>query len=322
MIKKGVSRMITLEDVQEAKENIVGTAKITPILSSKTLSELCGNTLLIKGEHLQTTGSFKIRGATNKVKKAVAEGAHHVIGASSGNHGQAVAYIAKQLGIKATIVVPENATIAKVNAIKGYGADVVYCGTTSHERINRAKEICEAKNAVFIPPYDDPHIMAGQGTTGLEILEQVPDVDVIYVPVGGGGLISGILTAVKELKPNVKVIGVEPETGNDTYLSLEKGTPVTIPATETIADGLRTNRPGELTFPVLQTYLDDLELVSEEDIKHAFTFVLQRMKQLIEPSGCVSIAAALKNTAGFHNQIVVAVASGGNVSLDQLPLNK
>lgn len=312
--------MISLSDVKQAREAIVGVAKQTPIFTSRTLSNQCENQIFIKGEHLQTTGSFKIRGATNKVKKVASVGGRHVIGASSGNHGQAVAYIAKELGIKATIVVPENATTAKVDAIKGYGADVVYCGTTSHERIGRALELAEENEAVFIPPYDDPLIMAGQGTAGLEILEQIPDVDVIYVPVGGGGLISGILTAVKSLRPDIKVIGVEPETGNDTYLSLKEGAQVTIPATETIADGLRTNRPGELTFPVLQKYLDDLVLVSEDEIKQTFTFVLQRMKQLVEPSGCVSIAAAIKNTNGFHHKKIAAVASGGNVALNSLPL--
>ncbi|MGV3489117.1 MAG: threonine ammonia-lyase [Tuberibacillus sp.] len=312
--------MINLNDVEIARKEIAGMAKVTPVLSSTTLSEKIGNQLFIKAEHLQTTGSFKIRGAANKVKNAVNGGARHVIGASSGNHGQAVAFVAKKLGVKATIVVPENVTSAKVDAIKGYGADIIYCGTTSHERISRAKSLAEEDGAVFIPPYDDPFIMAGQGTAGLEILEQVANVDVIYVPVGGGGLISGVLTAVKESQPDVKVIGVEPELGNDTYLSLQKGEPVTIPPTDTIADGLRTNRPGELTFPVLQKYLDDLVLVSEEEIKSAFRFVLQRMKQLIEPSGCVSIAAAIKNANRFNGKTIVALASGGNMALDQISL--
>jgi len=310
--------MITIEDIRKAREAIAGVTKYTPVLTSKTLTERSGVEVYIKGEHLQTTGSFKIRGATNKVKKAFREGARHVIAASSGNHGQAVAFVAKTLGMKATVVVPENAAKAKVDAIWNYGAEIIYCGTTSHERIERAKAIAAEDGAVFIPPYDDPLIMAGQGTTGLEILEQVPDVSAIYVPVGGGGLISGVLTAVKESRPNVKVIGVEPELANDTQLSLKKGEPVTIAATETIADGLRTNKPGELTFPVLQKYLDDLVLVSEEEIKAALRFALERMKQLIEPSGCVSLAAVMKHKSDMPNEKVVALASGGNASLSQL----
>ena len=310
--------MISLRDVEQARKTIAGIAKETPILESKTLSTLCGNRIFIKSEHLQTTGAFKIRGATNKVKQVVRDGCQHVIAASSGNHGQAVAYIAKELGIKATIVVPEDATRAKVDAIEGYGADIIYCGNTSHERIEKAIQLAKENHATFIPPYDDPLIIAGQGTVGLEILEQVSDVDVIYVPIGGGGLISGVLTAVKEIRPEVQVIGVEPDTANDTYLSLKKGSHVTIPATKTIADGLRTNRPGELTLPVLQKYIDDLVLVSEEDIKKAFCFALQRMKQLIEPSGCVAIAAAMKNHNGFHRKKIVSVASGGNMAIEQI----
>src|SRR5690625_1674675 len=193
--------MISLHDIKQARKTISDTVKVTPIFTSEQLSDCCGNKMFVKGEHLQKVGAFKIRGATNKVKQAVKDGAKFITAASSGNHGQAVAYIANKLGIPATIVVPEDASHCKLEAIDTYNGNIEKCGTTSAERIPRAKELAEERSGVYIPPYDDPLIMAGQGTVGLETLEQVPDVDVIVVPVGGGGLISGILTAVKETHP-------------------------------------------------------------------------------------------------------------------------
>lgn len=311
--------MITVEDVQRAKENIADITKVSPIFTSEQLSANCGNKMFLKAEHLQKTGSFKIRGATNKVKQAVLEGAKFVTAASSGNHGQAVAYIANELGVRATIVVPEDASMCKIAAIEAYNGTIEKCGMTSQERIPRAKQLADEKNGLFIPPYDDPHIMAGQGTIGLEILQQVEDVDVIVVPVGGGGLLSGILTAIKETKPSVKVIGVEPESANDTYISLKRNKITSIPQTSTIADGLRTSEPGNLTFPVLQKYLDDLVLVSEDEIHRALTFVFERMKQVIEPSSAVTIAAAMNGRLGVTGENVVTVISGGNVDVTDLP---
>lgn len=311
--------MIALQDVHVAREKIADIIHKTPILSSEQLSKLCNNELLLKSEHLQKTGSFKIRGATNKVKQVAKEGASYVTAASSGNHGQAVAYIAHRMGIPATIVVPEDTRQCKINGIKSYGGTIEKCGTTSGERIPRAKELATQKNGIYIPPYDDPYIMAGQGTVGLEILEQVPDVDAILVPVGGGGLLAGVLTAVKESNPRVKVFAIEPEQAQDTYLSLQKKERITIPVTKTIADGLRTNQPGELTFPVLMKYLDDIILVSEHEIREAFTFVLERMKQMIEPSSATTIAAAMFNKLPFQGKRVVTIISGGNVDIAQLP---
>lgn len=313
--------MITLKNIQTARESIGDVIKETPIMTSGTLSSLCDNQLFLKAEHLQPTGSFKIRGATNKVKAVAQGGGRHVIAASSGNHGQAVAYIANKLGLKATIVVPEDATLVKVDAIKGYKAEVIYCGTTSQERIDKAKRLVEENGSetVYVPPYDDPLIMAGQGTVGLEILEQVTDVDLVYVPIGGGGLISGVLTAIKESLPKVRVVGVEPSLANDSYLSLKRQEIVTNPASVTIADGLRATQPGDLTFPVMQKYLDDIVLVSEDEIRQAFTFLLQRMKQLIEPSGAVTVAAAMSHSQQIHGKRIVAIASGGNMALNQIP---
>lgn len=310
--------MITLNDVQEARENIKTITKTTPILTSEQLNETCGNAMHLKAEHLQKTGSFKIRGAANKVKHAAKKGAKHVTAASSGNHGQAVAYIANELGIPATIVVPGDASACKVDAIQAYNGIVETCGTTSSERIPRAKQLAADVNGVFIPPYDDPFIMAGQGTIGLEILEQVTGVDIVVVPVGGGGLLSGVLTAVKETNPQVKVIGVEPEVANDTHLSLENEKITSIDAAPTIADGLRTSQPGDLTFPVLQKYVDDLVLVSEAEIRAALRFVYERMKQVIEPSSAVTIAAGMTGKLNASGKQVVNIISGGNVDLNQL----
>ncbi|MBM7554152.1 threonine/serine dehydratase [Thalassobacillus pellis] len=310
--------MIHIADIIQARETIENTIHTTPILQSDQLSRLCNNDVFLKAEHLQKTGSFKIRGATNKVTEAVRAGAESVTAASSGNHGQAVAYIADSLGVPATIVVPEDATPCKVDAIRAYKGKIETCGTTSAERIPQAKMLAEKTSGVYIPPYDDPYTMAGQGTVGMEIMEQIEDVDAVVVPVGGGGLLSGILTAIKETQPRIKVYGVEPETANDTFLSLKNGKITTIPPTQTIADGLRASQPGDLTFPVLQKYLDDLFLVSEKEIKLAFSFVMERMKQLIEPSSAVAVAAIMNNKLPFEGKKMAVVISGGNVDIRKI----
>ncbi|MBB6452308.1 threonine dehydratase [Salirhabdus euzebyi] len=310
--------MVTLNRIHDARNNIMDTVIKTPMYTSEQLNKISKNNIFLKGEHVQKTGSFKIRGATNKVKQAVEEGAKYITAASSGNHGQAVAYIANKLGVPSKIVVPEDAVLSKLNAIESYGGLIEKCGTTSAERLPRAKEIAKKENGIFIPPYDDPFIMAGQGTVGLEIIDQIESADIIIVPIGGGGLLSGILTAIKETKPSIKVIGVEPEVANDTFLSLQAGKITSIHDAPTIADGLRTSQPGDLTFPVLLKYLDDLILVSEEEIKHAFQFVLERMKQLIEPSSATTIAAAMFHKLGVENKNIVAVISGGNVDIKQI----
>ncbi|WP_144463348.1 threonine ammonia-lyase [Siminovitchia fortis] len=309
--------MIDLNLIREARERIGGIVKKTPVMTSETISKDFGNELFFKCEHLQKTGAFKIRGASNKVIQEFQRNTKHVIAASSGNHGQAVAYIANQLEICSTIVVPEDAAACKRDAIKAYNGNIEVCGTTSEERIERAKQISEDGKAVFIPPYDDPFIMAGQGTAGLEIVEQVDDIDEVYVPIGGGGLISGVATAIKESNPGIRVIGVEPAIANDTYLSFKQGKRFNIGGSITIADGLRTSIPGELTFPVVQRYVDDIVLVDEESIKKAFIYVLTRMKQVIEPSGAVSVAGAMKRNPGSKR--IVALISGGNVDTDFIP---
>ncbi|MFZ5827422.1 MAG: threonine ammonia-lyase [Bacillota bacterium] len=300
--------MISLAAIRAASERIRSN-----VIRTRVLEDPTGNGLRYKAEHLQRTGSFKVRGATNRVILAAEAGATHVVTGSSGNHGQAVAYIARQLGLKATIVVPEDAPRVKVRGIESWGATVEFCGRTSTERLARAAQIVTETGAVFVAPYDDPEIMAGQGTTGLEIMEQAPDVETVFVPIGGGGLISGVATAVKELNPRVRVVGVEPALANDTYLSRQQATRVNIGSSTTIADGLRSSEPGELTFPVVQRYVDEIVLVSEAEIRHACRYMLEQVKQAVEPSGAVSVAAALR--AGGR---AVAIISGGNLDLAEL----
>jgi threonine dehydratase len=300
--------LITIRDIEQARDRIGPVVLQTPLLVDPS-----GSGLRIKAEHLQLTGSFKARGAANRMTVAAAEGIKQVVTASSGNHGQAVAYMAQRLGIKATVVVPEDAIKRKVEGIRSWGAEVEFCGRTSPERLSRAEQISQQTGAAFIPPYNDPYVMAGQGTIGLEILDQAPDVKTVYVPIGGGGLMSGVATAVKERNPNVRVIGVEPESANDTYLSLQLGQILSIPRSGTIADGLRSNQPGTLTFPVMQRYVDEVLLVSEAEILRAWRYLLVQMRQLVEPSGAVGVAAAMRS--GGEG---VAVISGGNIELSAI----
>ncbi|KZE39929.1 pyridoxal-5'-phosphate-dependent protein subunit beta [Bhargavaea cecembensis] len=308
--------MIGLDKIREAAEEIGGVIHRTPVLTSTRLNERTGNEVFLKGEHLQKTGSFKIRGASNKILKAVRTGTSHVVAASSGNHGQAVAYIAGKSGVQATIVVPEDASPVKISAIEAYGGRVVRCGLTSAERIPEAFRIAEETGGLFVPPYDDPDIIAGQGTAGMEIISQVPGCEVVFVPVGGGGLAAGIVCAVKQLNPDIIVIGVEPETADDTKQSLESGIRVAIGPTRTIADGLRTSIPGELTFPILQNHLDRLIMVSDEEIAEACRLLFQATKQVVEPSGAVAFAGLLSGRSGITGKKTAAVLSGGNVSAE------
>lgn len=310
--------MIIVHDILQAKRDIGELIHTTPILESAQLSALSGNQLYFKAEHLQKTGSFKIRGAANKVRKMAKEKQKFLTAASSGNHGQAVAYMAKHFGIEATIVVPEDVNPSKLKAIEAYGGTIEKWGFTSEERIQRAKDLAKERQGVFIPPYNDALIMAGQGTIGLEILAQHPKTEVVVVPIGGGGLIAGILTAIKQSKPKVKVIGVEPETANDTFLSWKNNQITEIDAPDTIADGLRTLKPGFMTFPIIEELIDDIVLVTDEEIKQAQQLVMERMKQVIEPSGAASVAAALSGKLGVQDKHVVCVLSGGNVDLSNL----
>jgi threonine dehydratase len=285
-------------------------------MASQSLSSIAGADIRFKPENLQITGSFKIRGAFNKVATVVhaQPDVRAVVTASSGNHGQAVAWAARHFGVKAHIVVPTTAPAIKVAAARAFGASVEFCGTRSQERLERALEIAHANNSVFIPPYDDPAIMSGQGTIGLEILDEWPDVELVVVPIGGGGLISGIATAIKETQPQVRIIGVEPAGAAKAWQSRRRGERVVLPKTDSIADGLITLSLGHLTYPIIEQYVDDLVTVSDEEIKEAFWLLLTRAKLVVEPSGAVTAAALLSHRVALKpQQRVVAVLSGGNV---------
>ncbi len=263
--------MISIQKVEDAHRNIKDFAKVTPLLFSEAFENKLGFKLILKAENLQTTNSFKIRGSSNCIinKVRTAPEIKGVVTASSGNHGQAVAYMAYKLRLPATIVMPETAPKAKINAVSGWKAKIELCGITSGERLVRMHQIAAEEGYFVVPPYDHYDIIAGQGTIGKEILEQLPDVDVVLVPIGGGGLISGISYYIKNINPKVRVIGVEPEKSNSMYVSLEKGAITRLDKTKSIADGLLSLEPGSLTFPIVKEWVDEVITVSEGEIFEA-----------------------------------------------------
>ena len=311
--------MVTLEDISRAATRLAPVVHHTPVLRSRALDALAGATLHFKAENLQRAGAFKIRGAYNKiVQLPEVERRRGVISYSSGNHAQGVALAASLLGGPATIVVPENIVPSKRAATAAYGARIVPCGTTSAERHRRAEEIAREEGLAIVRPYDDPDIIAGQGTVALEFLEQVPDLDALVVPIGGGGLISGCAVAARGKRPKIRIVGVEPEDGDDTRRSLAAGKRLSIPGPRTIADGLRAIEPGELTFPIIQRLVDEVVTVTDDEIRQALRLLLERVKVLVEPSAAVGLAAVLGRKTDFQGRIGI-VLSGGNVSLDDLP---
>ncbi|HUR37458.1 MAG TPA: threonine/serine dehydratase [Terriglobales bacterium] len=293
-----------------------GVACRTPLLSFPQYT--AGQSLFLKAENFQPIGSFKIRGAYNKISSlSAAEKKRGVIAHSSGNHAQGVAYAARELGIKATIVLPSNAPKNKLDATRALGAEIVLSGPTSPERIALAEELAAKHNYVMVPPYNDEMIIAGQGTIGLEIMEDLPDVKLVLVPISGGGLMSGVATAIKSLKPNVKVVGVEPELAADAQASLKAGKIIKFDPAQvarTIADGLRTTPVGEIPFQHIYKYVDDIVTVTEDEIKAAVKRLLLEGRILAEPSGAVTSAAWF-----YHRDKLppakktVAVLSGGNI---------
>jgi threonine dehydratase len=278
-----------------------------------------GNRLWIKGESLQRTGSFKARGAYNAIAGLDPEERKRgVITYSSGNHGQAVAFAAHELGVRAVVVMPEDAVPLKVELTRQWGAEIKFAGHTSLDRQQRAMELVERHGYVVIPPFDDPRIIAGQGTVGLEIVEQLSDVEAVVVQVGGGGLISGVATAVKSLRPHVRVIGVEPEGAADARESLTRGSVVTWDRIDTVADGLRTSQVGKLNFATMQRYVDEIVTVPEDAILRTVGDLARAVKIVVEPSGAVATAAVLAGATGLSGRRVVAVASGGNIDPQRL----
>lgn len=302
-----------LSDIEEARERINCCIKHTPLLYSHFFSEVSNHDVYLKPENLQYTNSFKIRGATNfilQLDKGIVK--NGIITASSGNHGQGVALACYRMGIPCTVVVPENVVSSKVVSIKRFNANIIHHGLFSTERRELAKTISKEKGLTFIHGFNDLNVIAGQGTIGLEILDDLPGVDIILVPIGGGGLISGIVTAVKEKIPRIKVFGVEPRMSNSMYLSIKNNKITELAKTDTIADGLRSNKPGNNTFNIVQKYVDDILLVEEDEILKALTVMIKE-KLIAEPSGVVTVAALLSQKIPKKDNKIVSVISGGNI---------
>ena len=290
--------------------------KSTSLIHSKTFSKMAGAEIFMKLENLQTTGSFKVRGAFNKLYHLTDEEKKHpIVAASAGNHAQGVAYSASQLGLKSIIFMPSFAPPSKVNATKGYGAEVVLTGDTFDDAYAASQEYCKEKKGTYIHPFNDEKIIAGQGVVGLEIFRQLPEVDTVIVPIGGGGLISGIAIALKEINPNIKIIGVEAEGAASMLASKNSNEVLTLPHCHTIADGIAVKRPGELTFSIVKELVDDLITVSDKELAHTTYLLLQRGKLLAEPSGAAAIAAAIFKKSSVMGKNIVPVVSGGNVNL-------
>ena len=310
--------MLTFGDIEAARKRIGDAVYQTPCAYTKTLSDLTGTRLFLKLENLQMSGSFKERGAANKLLSlGDEERARGVIAASAGNHAQGVAYHARRLGVRAVIVMPTATPLVKVSATRGFGAEVVLHGANYDEAYAEARRIEAAESLTFIHPFDDDAVMAGQGTIGLELVEQNPYLDAVVVAVGGGGLAAGVATAIKETNPRIKVYGVEPKGMPSMKLALEAGAPVTVPASKTIADGVAVKTVGARTFEVCQRYLDDVVLVDEEEIAEAILLLLEREKTVAEGAGAAPLAALVhQRLPQLVGKKVAAVVCGGNIDVN------
>lgn len=314
-----MSLAISFEDVKSAARVLDGIANRTPVLTSRTFNRQAGCDVYFKCENFQRIGAFKFRGAYNALSRlSEAEKARGVITHSSGNHAQGIALAAKLLGISATIVMPSDAPQSKLDATRQYGAEIVCYDRQTEDRGQVTGRLTEAHDYVFIHPYDHPHIMAGQGTTALELFQEVPDLDLLVTPVGGGGLLSGCATVAKALKPHVRVFGVETEASNDWWQSFQSGERVKIPPPDTIADGMRTQQPGELTFPIIKEKVEDILLVSDAQVIETLKFMLIRMKIVVEPTGAVAPAALFHRLMAATGAKVGVIVSGGNVDASGL----
>jgi threonine dehydratase len=311
--------MLTIALIQEAAARIRGRVHRTPVITSRSFNEATGKEVFFKCENLQRAGAFKIRGATNKILSLTAEEKKRGVAAfSSGNHAQAVALASREAAIRAVIAMPDDAPKAKVAATRAYGAEIIFYDRLKQDREKVAIEIAEREGRVMVPPYDDYFILAGQGTCGLEFLEEVPDLDCLLAPCSGGGLFAGVSTAAKAINPRVRCFPVEPETADDTRQSFLKGERVAIPPPPTIADGLRVQSPGALTFPVLQKTAEDVLTVSDDEIIETIKFFLFRIKLLVEPSGAAAAAAVLTGKLPSDTRRVGVVLSGGNIDAELL----
>ena len=307
----------TLAEIERARGLVSQVAEITPMETSRYLAEVLGSPVHLKCENLQRTGSYKIRGAYNRLAQLTPEEkARGVVAASAGNHAQGVAFAARELGIKATIFMPVGVALPKLQATRNYGADVILRGHTVDEPLRAAAEFADVYGAVLIPPFDHPDVVAGQGTLGLEILDQVPDLDAIIVPVGGGGLLSGVASAIKQRAAQngrtVRVIGVQASNAAAYPVSLERGEPTEITILPTIADGIAVSRPGALNFEIIRDVVDEVITVTDDDTARALLVLLERAKLVVEPAGAVAVAAIL--TGQLRNLgTTVAILSGGNI---------
>ncbi|MCQ6251196.1 threonine ammonia-lyase [Streptomyces malaysiensis] len=307
------ARTVTLDDVRSAQKTLSGISRLTALEGSRYLSGLVGSPVHFKCENLQRTGSFKLRGGYVRIAGlSPEERAAGVVAASAGNHAQGVALAASLLGVRSTVFMPEGAPLPKIAATRDYGAEVRLCGQIVDETMRAAQEYAERTGAVFIHPFDHPDIIAGQGTVGLEILEQCPEVRTVVVGIGGGGLAAGIAVAVKALRPDVRVVGVQAEGAAAYPPSLAAGRPVTIDAPVTMADGIKVGRPGEVPFRIIEDLVDEVRTVTEDELSSALLLCLERAKLVVEPAGASPVAALLSDPKSFEGP-VVAVLSGGNV---------
>ena len=310
---------INFGDVRQAAERIHGSAHRTPVHHSSRFDEAAGGATWFKCEQFQRAGAFKFRGAFNKIASLDPEQRQRgVIAFSSGNHAQAVALCARLLGITAVICMPTDAPTVKVEATLDYGAEVVFYDRQNQDREALANSLADTRGLTLVPPYNDPAVIAGQGTAALELLDDVPDLQVIAAPVGGGGLLSGTVIAARGVLPTVRVVGVQTEAANHAYLSRQRDERVLIAPPETIADGIRTAQLGTLTWPIIRSQVDDIVLVSEEEVRATMRFLLTRLKLVVEPTGAVAAAAALHGKLGRFGKRAGVILSGGNVAPDTL----
>ena len=307
-------------DVERARERLVDeVAKPTPVEQSTSLGARIDAEAYLKLEHLQWTGSFKTRGAYNTIRRRLeTEDVEHVVAASAGNHAQGVAFAATQCGAESTVVMPENAPQAKVDATRGYGGSVELVGQNFQEALSHAQSVAEENGAEFVHAYDDLDIIAGQGTLGIEMYHDNPDVDTVVVPIGGGGLISGVSTAIKHLSPETRVIGVQATGAETVHESLDKGFPVTLDDVNTIADGIATGGISETTFQIIQEHVDEVVTVSDTEIATAILFLMERAKQVVEGAAAASVAAVLQDDVDVSGETVMPLLCGGNLDMTQL----
>lgn len=314
---KGMYTMdLELKEIEAAAKRLAPTIHRTKIERSTTFSNMSGAEVYLKCENQQKTGSFKIRGASNKIAALMERGEiKSAVASSAGNHAQGVAYASHVSGIPATIVMPKTTPIAKVSATEGYGAKVVLHGDCYDDAYNKAVEITEKEGATFLHPFDDLEVMAGQGTIGIEILEDLPTVDVVIVPAGGGGLLAGVAACIKQINPRVQIIGVQAEGAPAIYKSFKKQKKVITDSVKTIADGIAVKEPGDKTIEIINKYADDVVTVTDSEISEAILLLLERTKQMVEPAGATPLAAVLNEKVDVKGKKVVCVLSGGNIDV-------